>query len=144
MYTIMHISDLHRSPTHPISNDELLSCLVADQERQRREIPPISPPDAIIVTGDLIQGVPLDFDDYTSELHRQYNVAREFLIELAQRLIDGDRSRVIVLPGNHDVDWNTAQNVMKPIDENSQFWPPDIRRALFQHDSPFRWYWKTG
>jgi len=106
MFTIMHISDLHRSPTHPISNDELLSCLVADRERQRCEAPHVSPVDAIIVTGDIIQGVLLGFEDYTSELRRQYAVALQFLIELAERFVDGDRSRVILLPGNHDVDWN--------------------------------------
>jgi predicted MPP superfamily phosphohydrolase len=143
MFTIMHISDLHRSPTHPISNEELISCLLADHERQRREIPSISSPDAVIVTGDIIQGVPLDFVDYTSELRRQYNLASEFLDELAQRFVEGDRSRIIILPGNHDVDWNTAYNSMKAIDENSPFWPQDLRRALAQQGSPFRWCWKT-
>jgi 3',5'-cyclic AMP phosphodiesterase CpdA len=58
-YTILHISDLHRSPTHPIGNDELLSSLVSDFERAATEDPTFGPPDAIVVSGDLVQGVPL-------------------------------------------------------------------------------------
>src|SRR5437867_6953815 len=119
MFTIMHISDLHRSPTHPISNDELISTLVVDRERQLRERQSINSINAIIVTGDIIQGVPLGFEDYTTELRQQYEVALTFLIELADRFLGGDRSHVILLSGNHDVDWNVARNAMTLVDEAS-------------------------
>ncbi len=55
-YTLLHISDLHRLATDPIGNPELLSTLISDRERAAREAPVIAAPDAITVTGDLVQG----------------------------------------------------------------------------------------
>lgn len=58
-FSIMHISDLHRSPHDPISNDELISALVGDRDRYTREDPSVRPPDAIVVSGEVVQGFPL-------------------------------------------------------------------------------------
>lgn len=60
MVSILHISDLHRSPDDPISNDVLISSLVADRDHYVAEDPPVPAPEAIIVSGDLIQGASLD------------------------------------------------------------------------------------
>jgi hypothetical protein len=62
-FSILHISDLHRSPSDPVSNDELTSALMSDRDRYIREDPPVAVPEAIVVSGDIIQGVPLDTDD---------------------------------------------------------------------------------
>ena len=59
-FSILHISDLHRSSADPISNAELISALVQDRDRYLREDPRILPPEAIVVSGDLIQGVGLE------------------------------------------------------------------------------------
>lgn len=48
-FSILHISDLHRSPQDPISNDELVSALVSDRDSYRHEDPSIATPDAIVV-----------------------------------------------------------------------------------------------
>src|SRR4051812_28241311 len=112
-YSILHISDLHRSKRDPISNDELISALVGDRDRYTQEDPKIPIPQAIVVSGDLIQGVTLDTVDYTEQIKMQYEVAEAFLDELAKRFVNGDRSKVIIIPGNHDVDWNTAFKAMK-------------------------------
>jgi len=40
-------------------------------------------PDAIVASGDIIQGVPLGTTNYRFELDRQYSVALDFLDELA-------------------------------------------------------------
>src|SRR5438105_1894721 len=106
MLTLLHISDLHRSSSDPISNSEIVSALLTDRNGFSRELPAVSQPDAIVVSGDLVQGVTLDSADYPAELEGQYEVAFDLLMELANRFVDGDRSRVVIIPGNHDVDWN--------------------------------------
>ena len=140
-FSILHISDLHRSPADPISNEELLSALVGDRDRYVDEEPAVPAPEAIAVSGDLIQGVPLGADGYEATLAAQYEVAAAFLDELVRRFLDGDRSRVVIVPGNHDVDWNTALAAMTPVAEEDV--PGDLERALFRDSSEFRWDWRT-
>ena len=81
-FSILHISDLHRSPQDPISNDELISALVGDCARYVHEEPQIAVPEAIVVSGDIIQGVPLGAENYEAILAEQYAVAEEFLMNL--------------------------------------------------------------
>ena len=140
-FSIMHISDLHRSPRDPISNDELISALVHDTDRYVREEPRIATPQAIVVSGDVIQGVPLGTEDSATKIEEQYAVAEEFLDELVRRFVDGDRSRLVMVPGNHDVDWNTAYSALEPV-RNGSF-PGDLRAELHAEDSLLRWDWKT-
>ena len=141
MFTILHISDLHRSPRYPITNDELISALVSDRERYRRESPPVAAPDAIVVSGDVVQGVSLRTPDFAARLTEQYMVANEFLDELTKRFVDGDRSRVVIVPGNHDIDWNTARQAMSLVCADDA--PKDIAAELFRDDSFYRWSWNT-
>ena len=140
-FSILHISDLHRSPRDPISNDELISALVSDRDRYVYEDPPIAAPEAIIVSGDIIQGVSLDTDDFATKIDGQYAVAEEFLHELVQRFLDGDRSRLIMVPGNHDIDWNTARSALEPVTDQEM--PSDLRAELYTEKSRLRWDWKT-
>ena len=140
-FSIMHISDLHRSPREPISNAELISALVHDRDRYIHEDPIIAAPKAIIVSGDIIRGVSLHTDDFADRIEAQYAVAEEFLDELVQRFLQGDRSRLIMVPGNHDVDWNTALSALEPVKANEI--PRDLRAGLHAEDSMLRWDWKT-
>jgi Calcineurin-like phosphoesterase len=140
-YSILHISDLHRSPDDPISNHELISALVRDRDEYSHEQPTIPLPEAIVVSGDLIRGVPLKTPNYADELSRQYAVAEEFLDNLVKRFLSGDRSRLVIIPGNHDVDWNTAFNSMHPVDAKD--FPPDLGSVLYHENSNYRWDWKT-
>ena len=137
----MHISDLHRSPRDPISNDELISALVHDRDHYVCEEPSIAAPEAIVVSGDVIQGVPLHTEDSTTKIKEQYAVAEEFLDELVRRFLEGDRSRLIMVPGNHDVDWNMALSALKPV-ENGEV-PGDLGAELHAVDSLLRWDWKN-
>ena len=140
-FSILHISDLHRSPRDPISNDELISALVSDRDRYVHEDPPIAAPEAIIVSGDIIQGVSLDTDDFATKIDGQYAVAEEFLHELVQRFLGGDLSRLIMVPGNHDIDWNTARSALEPVTDQEM--PSDLRAELYTEKSRLRWDWKT-
>jgi hypothetical protein len=139
MYTLMHISDLHRSEGDPIFNDELLSGIVSDQARYSAENPAISTPDAIIVSGDLVQGLPLGSSNYPDDLKKQYEEALELLIKFSDTFTGGDRSKVIIVPGNHDIDWNKAFSSMEPVGPDGK----DLPRLLSNPNSGYRWCWKT-
>ncbi len=137
MFTLMHISDLHRSKLHPITNDELLSCLTADSLRYQSEEPPIALPNAIIISGDLVSGLPLKSSEYPTALKDQYSEALDFLIRLTNTFVNGDRSKVVIALGNHDVDWNKALNAMSVINQDNE----KIRELISQPNTPYRWSW---
>jgi 3',5'-cyclic AMP phosphodiesterase CpdA len=93
MFTLLQISDLHRAVSEPFSNEEIMSSLVADVERYPTERPSISKPDAIIVSGDLVQGLPLRSPSYPAGLVAQYEVALDLLKRLTDTFLAGDRSK---------------------------------------------------
>lgn len=139
MFRLLHISDLHRAPSDPVGNAELISTLLADHDRHSRDSTPIGKYDAAIISGDIVQGIDLHDTNADAELIQQYDAAYEFLAELADRFFAGDRSRMVVVPGNHDVDWNTARNSMIVVDD------PDkpVKQLLTIANSPFRWDWNS-
>jgi hypothetical protein len=94
-----------------------------------------------VVSGDIIQGVTLGTDDHEAKLAAQYAVAEEFLDELVSRFLAGDRSRLIMVPGNHDVDWNTAFKAMEPVDRKHA--PDKLASVLHAENSEYRWDWKN-
>lgn len=141
MYSILHISDLHRSPRDNITNAELVSALVSDRQRYVNEKPSIRRPEAIVISGDIVQGVVLGTPDAEASLAAQYGTALAFIEELAERFVDGDRSRVIIVPGNHDIDWAVSKDAMQIV-QVADF-PKDLGSELFRQGSPYRWDWKT-
>ena len=136
MPTILHISDLHRTSGPRLNNDDLLTAIACDATRWKNE--GIPNPDLIIVSGDLIQGLSLNTDDPDAEIAAQYNEADDFLRRLADQFVKSDRSRVVIVPGNHDVHWIRARNAMKPIET----YPSDISCKAFEANSKVRWDWK--
>lgn len=141
VFSILHISDLHRSPVDGITNAELVSALVSDRQRYAQEEPTIRAPDAIIVSGDIVQGVPLGTADSGRLLSEQYSNATAFLAELTNRFLDGDRARVVLVPGNHDIDWVTSRAAMSPVPDNEI--PEDLPSELHRPDNRYRWNWRT-
>jgi hypothetical protein len=144
MFYILHISDLHRSSTEPFNNDAALAALLSDTARYRMETPSVPRIDAIVVSGDIIQGITLkagtvDASVWADELATQYDVAYEFLSELADRYLEGDRSQLIMVPGNHDVCWNTAFRSMASVPTDAL--QGGVQRALSQAESKYRWSW---
>ena len=100
-----------------------------------REIPS---PDLIVVSGDIVQGVSIGTTDPDSEIAAQYTEACDFLRRLAVKFVDSDRSRVVIIPGNHDVDWGRARNAMEPLTAC----PNKIGIKAFEASSNVRWDWK--
>lgn len=139
--SILHISDLHRDPENPIRNDALLDSLENDRKRYTvSETTRIRAPDLVLVSGDVIQGVRHDADEPEGKLKRQYEEALDFLDRLAKSFVAGDRGRVIVIPGNHDVsDYHFRRSLTAvPIAPDRK---RDIVGELFKSDTRMRWSW---
>jgi hypothetical protein len=141
LFSILHISDLHRSPDDPISNDALISSLVADRDHYMTEDPAVPAPEAIVVSGDLIQGASLGDPDPEAEIERQYETALAFLEELADRFVSGEKSRIVIVPGNHDIDWNAGLKGLTEVPPEDV--PPNLWSELVRPDALLRWDWRT-
>ena len=99
--TILHLSDLHfgreqRIPETVPFYEGLLTKLAADLGLLREEHQIV--PNVLLVTGDLAE----------ESLPSEYEQAGEFLAGLTARL-NLERKRVILLPGNHDVNQGLCQ-----------------------------------
>ena len=136
MPTLLHISDLHRTSTPRLGNDELLSAIFSDTKRWEKEGIPY--PEVIVVSGDLIQGTSVDHPNPDSEIARQYAEAGTFLQQLTKEVVDSDPSRVIIVPGNHDVHWSRALQAMSPLETC----PDGTNVRAFEANSTIRWNWK--
>ena len=143
MFTLLQISDLHRAASEPFSNEEIMSSLVADVARYPNRTPPsISKPDAIIVSGDLVQGLLLGSPAYPAGLIAQYEVALDLLKRLTDTFLGGDRSKLVMIPGNHDVDFNQSRAAMTEVKVRKE----NVKGLLFgtPPDNPHRWSWNDS
>jgi hypothetical protein len=137
MTTILQIADLHRSTADPVSNEQLVATIVREHDRAKAlGMPKV---EVIVVAGDVVQGCGLASQNYADELRSQYGVAAGLLRQLADELLSGDLKRLVVVPGNHDVCWNTAVSAMKVASPAEQ---TDAYKLLVERGSPFRWDWK--
>ncbi len=142
--TILHVSDLHRDPSHEVTNGALLDSLLRDRDRYRYESPRISDPNIIIVSGDIIHGVKADAADPELELRRQYEQAEAFLIDLAENFLGGDREKIVLIPGNHDVSFYHTLQSMKQVEvkldtKEDRAAAVSMGRRLNAVGSPVRW-----
>lgn len=140
--SILHISDLHRDRRNPIRNDVLLDSLTNDRRHfSVEEEPTIRVPDLIVVSGDLVQGVRHNVPTAEECLREQYDQAADFLGQLADRFVGGDRERIIIVPGNHDVSayhfHKSLSSVEFPSGRQSE-----LIEQLFSPESLLRWSWK--
>ena len=138
MLTILQISDLHRSPAQPVSNDLLLETMLTDIEKHRDQDPKIQSCDVIVVAGDLISGVGIDDVDSRDRLKTQYRQAKDFLTSLCNELLGGDLRRIFIIPGNHDVCWRASRAAMERIEGIKG---SEVRNLLTAPNSPYRWSW---
>jgi len=94
-----------------------------------------------VVSGDVVQGVSLKASKSHATLQDQYEEAEAFLSDLAKELVAGDRSKIIIVPGNHDIDWQVAKSAMQLVEVEDL--PKDVLKALQEPDSHFRFSWGT-
>ena len=140
--SILQISDLHREPSSPIRNDSLISSLQNDHDHYITGLgsPAIRPPDIIVVSGDIIRGVTPGAADYEAQLADQHQEAMHFLEALTQRLLAGDRDRLVLVPGNHDV---SACHFIQSLErlDLAVGSKKDLLAGLFRPGSRLRWSW---
>ena len=140
--SILHISDLHRDSQNPIRNDVLFDSLTNDcRHFSAEEEPTIRVPDLIVVSGDIVQGVRHDVPTAEERLREQYDQAADFLGQLADRFVGGDRERMVIVPGNHDV---SAYHLHKSLSsvELSSSRQGELIEQLFSPESLLRWSWR--
>lgn len=139
--SVLHISDLHRDPSNPISNQVLLDSLERDRDRYTSEDNlAIKHPDIIIVSGDIIHGVKYDSQNAESSLQCQYEEALHFLNDLTARFVSGEKRRIIIVPGNHDVsDYHFRKSLARFDVQSNVGRAPD--EQLFAPGSDLRWSW---
>jgi len=141
-FSILHISDLHRDLKAELANGPLLDSLIWDIERYKEQAPPILQPSLCIVSGDLIYGVAPNHPDPVRELKRQYGQAVEFLISLADACFDGDRGRIVLVPGNHDVSYPAVIASCTRIDiPTSSTDKRSLTDELWEPNTNLRWSW---
>lgn len=122
-FRILHISDLHRDPQSIFSPRDLVESLLTDVREVFRDAPFV---DAIVFSGDAV-----DRGDSTEE----YKQADEFLHTLCSGLFpeldaEQNRSRLVLIPGNHDIDWSVCREAIKAA-------PHKPEHETEEH------YWKT-
>jgi 3',5'-cyclic AMP phosphodiesterase CpdA len=144
--SILHISDLHRTSDGKIKNAGLLASLINDLDKYtNHESPRVKSPSLIIVSGDIIQGS-VKTTDAEAEIEQQYAEAVEFLNNLATYFLNGDISKIIVMPGNHDIDWRCSKSSMVKIErentsESSEKVKNNLSKELINKNSKIRWSW---
>lgn len=141
--TIAHISDLHRSKDNPISNYALITSLMRDMDTYIAE--GVRKPDILIVSGDIVQGSN-NFEKAAGLLIEQYEEALEFLNSLATELFNGDKSKIILVPGNHDISWTESKQSMEKIEEKKTIDSDgNLLKNIFYEaikiDSAVKWSW---
>ena len=145
--SVLHISDLHRSKGAEITNAALLASLVKDNDKYTvHEKPQIKSPDIIIVSGDVIRGS-VKQDGSEVEVQGQYDEAVEFLNQLTAQFLNGDKKRIIIIPGNHDVDWKFSKESMIKIESDKIFdalgkVKNQILKDAINQKSKVRWNWR--
>lgn len=55
----------------------------------------------IVVCGDLAEGA--NGEDAEEKIVKQYQEVESFLDKLVRHFLNGDKSRIIIVPGNHDL-----------------------------------------
>lgn len=133
-YTILHISDLHKPKNCNLKN--LFYSLQTDCEAYTKD--GISKPEIIVISGDIVEGSKNDGLKAKATISSQYAEAKIFLENLTDYFLDGDRSRLVMVPGNHDYCYKDSKESMTlSPEENAK---EDFNRFKTA-DPEVRWNW---
>lgn len=128
--SILHVSDLHKM--EGTTYESLLQSLLTDRDSYVSA--GVASPSYIVISGDLIQGGASD-----EEIQNQYAEVKQFLESLTNQFLEGDKSKVIMVPGNHDVSFPHSMRSMTKLagDKNLEHF------SLYMGgQSQIRWNWK--
>lgn len=139
LVTIMQFSDLHKSASALDSDNTLISSIVSDISRHQTEVTPISKPNILVVCGDIIRGSEsyVNFDSSILEIKQQYKDANDFLNKLCNKLFDGDKKKIVIIPGNHDVSWPQSQKSMEKLEKRDT----NLAHICRAPENGIRWNW---
>lgn len=141
-FSVLHISDLHQNLKDEILPEVLLDTIATDFGRYSPGDPAISLPDLCVVSGDIVYGVAPTTEKPEIELERQYSQAHDFLVRLCDRFFGGKRDRVIILPGNHDIDYSEVLRSGSFLPVPRAAAPKSaLVTELFAPNSELRWSW---
>ena len=131
-YSILHISDLHKPEN--CNMDNLFYSIQTDCTTYTAD--GICKPEIIVISGDLVEGSKKD--DGADIIRKQYEDAGKFLDKLVNYFLGGDRSRMIIVPGNHDYCYKVSKDSMElsPKDKLK-----DDYKQLKEADPYVRWNW---
>lgn len=140
IFSILHISDLHKDES--CNYNQLLDSLKADKDK----FPSlgIAPVKYIVVSGDLVHGSNKDdAKEACEEISQQYAEVAVFLQGLVSTFLDGEIRRLVIVPGNHDMNRAISKYAMKPVDATQvdrvkqSYWESLGRKQIYRFD------WKT-
>lgn len=129
-FSILHISDIHKITG--VEYDHLFQSLRRDKE-VFTEHERIVAPSFVVVSGDLIQG-----DYKEDQIREQYKEVESFLTSICDLYLQGDRSRLIVVPGNHDVNRVATIASLQLTNNNYE----NSKDSYFKGANNIRWNWK--
>lgn len=136
-FSIIQISDLHKDSD--FNYNQLIDSLKSDIANYANL--GIYPVKYIVVCGDLIQGTRnTDIAKGNQDIQKQYEEVSVFLHDLVDVFLNGDISRLIIVPGNHDVNRAVSSNSMKPIDASEQekvqksYWERYGKKQIYRFD----------
>ena len=131
-YSILHISDLHKPENCNLDN--LFYSIQTDCTAYTAE--GICKPEIIVISGDIVEGSKKD--DGVDIIRKQYEDAGKFLDKLANYFLGGDRSRMIIVPGNHDYCYKLSKDSMELSPEDKL---QDDYKLLKEAAPYVRWNW---
>lgn len=135
-YSILHISDLHKDKG--ADYDNLLASLITDSDQYSSE--GIQKPSIIVVSGDLVEGSKNpNLSESKAEIKRQYDEVSIFLHKLVDYFLDGEREKIVIVPGNHDVCRTISSQSMIKEDVKDEDGIRKKRADMIAGDS--RWSW---
>lgn len=93
-------------------------------------------PEIIVVSGDIVEGS--KSDDGINIISAQYKEAACFLNKLVDYFLDGDKSRIVIVPGNHDYCYKISKDSMSlSLEEKLK----DDFKLLKEGNPAVRWSW---
>lgn len=98
----------------------------------------IAKPEIIVISGDLVEGTKKDGTEAENIIRAQYAEAEKFLNKLVEFFLDGDKNRLIIVPGNHDCCYKVSKDSMSPSLEEKV---KEDYKLLRTADPKVRWNW---